>query len=264
MRRSGVGQAPALRGSLGDGGPAYRPGDLLGGVCTVAPSVTLLRREGCSIAACVGALSRAADGQGFRVVAVPGRALFAACIGQTAVLSGHCVNGMGQLSNGLQCGVCGGQGIGGVRPCLGRNLGRALRRRQCFSGLFVRIFSGFRCGGHGQGVLVGLLLHHMGVDNHLQYHRVDDGAGSDRVSVLDLADGLRIVLRAFRELVKLFCHGLSPPGQNSSSNSKVKLTSSSFLLVYMVLIATKSPSLSTSAASLISLPTRASLGMVTA
>lgn len=59
-------------------GSAYRPSDFLCGVGAIAPSVSLFRSKGGDIVACVGAFGCAANGQGFRVIAVPVRALFAA------------------------------------------------------------------------------------------------------------------------------------------------------------------------------------------
>ena len=171
---------------------------------------------------------------------------------------------MGQLRNSLQCGIRSNQSIGSVCPRLGCYLCRIACCFQCFCSLFICIFCSPRCSGCSLSVLVGLQLHRMGIGDHLLHHGVYNRAGPYRVGVLNLANGRRIILRTFRDCVKLFCHELSPPSQNSSSNSKVKLTSSSFFLGYIVLIATTSPSLSTKAASLISSPTIASLGMVTA
>ena len=212
LRRAGIGQAPALRGGLDNGGPAYRPGDFLRGVGVIAPSVALFGGEGGDIVASIGAFDCAANGQGFRVITVPVRALFAASIGQAAVLSRNRINGMGQLRDGLQSGIRSSQGIGSVCPCLGCYLCRVARCFQCFRGLFIRIFRSFRCSSGGLAVLVGLLLHRMGIVDHLLHHGVDNRAGPHRVGVLDLTDSRRVILRAFRDCVKLFCHELSPPG----------------------------------------------------
>ena len=149
LRLPSVGQAPALRGGLGNGGSAYRPSDFLCGVGAIAPSVSLFRSKGGDIVACVGAFGCAANGQGFRVIAVPVRALFAARIGQTAVLSRNRINGMGQLRDGFQSGIRSSQSIGSVCPCLVCHLCRVVRCFQCFRGLFIRSFRCFRCSSGG-------------------------------------------------------------------------------------------------------------------
>ena len=99
---SGIGQRPGLAGHRHDRGPPDFPHYGFCLVGAVSPGVPLLRGKCGVIRTCVRPLGHAAHGHGLRVVAVPGRALLAAGVGQCSVLAGHSVDGVPNFCDGVQ------------------------------------------------------------------------------------------------------------------------------------------------------------------
>ena len=127
LGRSVIGQAPALRRNPHDNGPPDGPGHALGVRGAVPPLVALHGGEGGRICPGVGPRGFPGHNQGGGVVVVPDGCLLRPCKGQHAALTGHRVNGAGQVCNGFLRRFCG---------LLGRFCRRHGRRRvlQCFPG----------------------------------------------------------------------------------------------------------------------------------
>ena len=127
LGRSVIGQGPALFRDPHDNGPPDGPGHALGVRGAVPPLVALHGCKDGRICPGVGSRGLPADSQGGGVVVVPDGCLLRPCKGQHAALTGHRVNGAGQVCNGFLRRFCG---------LLGRFCRRHGRRRvlQCFPG----------------------------------------------------------------------------------------------------------------------------------
>ena len=107
MGRTGISKAVALRGDR-HGGGADRPSHFLGCLCAVCPLILPFRRESGRVGSSIGAGGYTAQGQGFRVIGVPRRALGLSVIGQGAILRRKNIDGIDDTGHSFQGRICGG------------------------------------------------------------------------------------------------------------------------------------------------------------
>ena len=107
LGRTGISKAVALRGDR-HGGGVDRPSHFLGGLCAICPLILPFRRESGRVGSSIGAGGYTAQGQGFRVIGVPRRALGLSVIGQGAILRRKNIDGIDDTGHSFQGRICGG------------------------------------------------------------------------------------------------------------------------------------------------------------